>query len=40
MTGTFVPQVGYSALKYQMLLLQVSNVGGLKQTTAYIYVLT
>jgi len=40
MTGTFVLQVGYSALKpmikYQTLSLQVSNTGGLEQATAYI----
>jgi len=37
-TGPFVPQVGYSALKpmikYQTLSLQVSNAGGLEQATA------
>jgi len=44
MTDPFVPQVGYSALKpmikYQTLSLQVSNAGGLKQATAYIFLLT
>jgi len=44
MTSPFVLQVGYSALKpmikYQTLSLQVSNVGGLKQATAYISLLT
>jgi len=44
MTGPFVPQVGYSALKsiiqYQTLSLQVSNAGGLEQATAYISLLT
>jgi len=39
MTGPFVSQVSYSALKaiikYQTLSLQVSNVGGFEQATAY-----
>jgi len=43
MTGPFVPQVGYSALKliikYQTLSLQVSNAGGLERATAYISLL-
>jgi len=44
MTGPFVPQVGYSALKpmvkYQTLSLQVYNAGVLEQATAYISLLT
>jgi len=40
MTGPFLPQAGYSALKlmikYQTLSLQVFNVGGLEQATASI----
>jgi len=43
MTGPFVPQVGYSAvkpiIKYEMLSLQVSNAGRLEQATAYISLL-
>jgi len=44
MTGHFVPQVGYSALKpmikCQTLLLQIFNAGGFEQATAYIFLLT
>ena len=43
MTGPFVPQVGYSAskpIKHHILLPQVSNVGGLEQAIANIFLLT
>jgi len=43
MTGSFVLQVGYSALKpikYQTLSLQVSNANGLELATACISLLT
>jgi len=44
MTGPFIPQVSYSALKlmikYQTLSMQVSDVGGFEHSTAYISRLT